>query len=99
MRKSRDRASEYNSPTYGMILKKKKGIIERLYSVNTMKLEMQAHLREIVGLLSDCCNKVHIVMKRRVNFLSPSAYKNSVYTIVCLVCNRIIFQTKQCMLN
>ena len=99
MRKSRDRASEYNRSTYGTMLKKKKGIIERLYSVNTMKLEMQAYPRDIVGLLSDRCNKVHIVMKRHVNFLSPSAYKNSVYTIVCLVCNRIISQTKQSMLN
>ena len=70
MRKSRDRASEYNSPNYGTMLKKKKkiGIIERLYSVNTMKLEMQTHLREIVGLLSDRCNKVHIVMKHHMNF-------------------------------
>ena len=50
--------------------------------MNTMKLEIQAHLREIVGLLSDCCNKVNIVMKHQVNFLSSSAYKNSVYTIL-----------------
>ena len=78
-------------------VKKKIGIIERLYSVNTMKLEIQAHLRDIVGLLSDRCNKVNIVMKRHVNSLSPSAYKNSVYAIVCLVCSRIISQTKQCM--
>ena len=50
--------------------------------MNTMKLEIQAHLREIVGLLSDCRNKVNTVMKHQVNFLSSSAYKNSVYTIL-----------------
>ena len=60
-------------------------IVSKYNFLSNTKLHMmllQAHLGDIVGLVSDNCSKLNIAWKCHMTFFVSYAYKNYIYTVL-----------------